>query len=137
MNRFVSSFFTLLLVLAACGVAPLGAQEQAVPQGQTGAPEGEVQSQEEVQQPFQPLIVMPKSSEAGRYQLFEGQYSIAPVKAGDVPERQLFRIDTVTGEVWIGKQVQFTDRKSNRLVQQRYWEPFEQYLTAPAERPRP
>lgn len=130
MNRLLTYSVAALLAFAALATPLFGAEEEAV------APLGVEQAPEELAPPV-PMVVMSKSSEAGRYQLFEGQYSIAPARAGEVPERQLFRIDTVTGEVWIGKQVQFTDKKSNRLVQQRYWEPFEQYLTAAPERPRP
>jgi len=69
--------------------------------------------------------------ELGRYRLFDGQYAASSLSGEQTSERHLFKFDSVTGSVWIGRQVQFVDRKSGRLVQQRYWEPFEQYLTSP------
>lgn len=69
--------------------------------------------------------------ELGRYRLFDGQYAASSLSGEQTSERHLFKLDSVTGSVWIGRQVQFVDRKSGRLVQQRYWEPFEQYLTSP------
>jgi hypothetical protein len=69
--------------------------------------------------------------ETGRYRLFDGQFSASSYKGPDSFERHLFKLDTVSGQVWIGKQVQYVDRKSGRVIQQRYWEPFEQYLEAP------
>jgi opacity protein-like surface antigen len=69
--------------------------------------------------------------EIGRYRLFDGQYSVSSYKGPDSFERHLFKLDTVSGQVWIGKQAQYVDRKTGRVVQQRYWEPFEQYLEAP------
>lgn len=76
----------------------------------------------------------------GRFQIMEGQFSVSTTRGNEQPERQLFRIDTATGEVWIGKQIQYVDKKSGRIVQQRYWEPFEHYLEAvqqPAAPPLP
>lgn len=69
--------------------------------------------------------------ETGRYRLFDGQISTSSYKGQDSFERHLLKLDTVSGQVWIGKQVQYVDRKTGRVVQQRYWEPFEQYLEAP------
>lgn len=74
----------------------------------------------------------------GRYQLFMGEYTTG-LRTGETPERSLFRIDTVTGTVWIGKQIQYLDKKSGKQVFQRYWEPFEQYVTelTPPAPPKP
>ena len=82
-----------------------------------------------------PLIVAPPPapvpvSDVGRYRLFDGQYAASAITGEQTSERHLFKIDSVTGNVWVGRQVQFVDKKSGRLVQQRYWEPFEQYLTS-------
>ncbi len=74
-------------------------------------------------------------SEIGRYRLFDGQFAVTTLKGPDSAERHLFRIDTVTGNVWIGKQIQYVDKKSGRMVQQRYWELFEQYIEGPAIAP--
>jgi len=73
-------------------------------------------------------------SEVGRYRLFDGQLYVASLKGPDAPERHLLKIDTVTGQTWIGKQVQYVDKKG-KVVQQRYWELFEQYLEAPPSVP--
>lgn len=70
------------------------------------------------------------ASEVGRFQLFMGEYSIR-LPNGESLERNIFRLDTVTGDVWIGKQTQYTDKKTGKQVLQRYWEPFEQYVTEP------
>ena len=82
-----------------------------------------------------PLVAVPPPApapviELGRYRLFDGQYAASSLSGEQTSERHLFKLDSVTGSVWIGRQVQFVDRKSGRLVQQRYWEPFEQYLTS-------
>lgn len=81
-------------------------------------------------------IVMP-SSDVGRYQLLEAQFSIGTLSGPEGAERHLLRIDTSTGEVWIGKQTRYQDKKTGRTIQQRHWEPFEQYLEAaqPAVQP--
>jgi len=68
--------------------------------------------------------------DVGRYQLFIGEYNIR-LPNGENLERNLFRIDTLTGDVWIGKQTQYTDKQTGKQVLQRYWEPFEQYVTEP------
>jgi len=73
--------------------------------------------------------------EIGRYQLFEGQFAVISPKEPERAEKHLYRVDTATGKVWIGKQVQYLDKKTGRQVQQRYWEPFEQYLEAPPAAP--
>jgi hypothetical protein len=70
-------------------------------------------------------------SEIGRYRLLDGQLTVTSLKGPDVSERQLLKIDTVTGQVWIGKQIQYVDKKG-KVIQQRYWEQFEQYLEASA-----
>jgi len=75
------------------------------------------------------------TGEIGRYQLFEGQFAVISSKEPERAEKHLYRVDTATGKVWIGKQVQYLDRKTGRQVQQRYWEPFEQYIEAPSAAP--
>ncbi len=86
-----------------------------------------------------PLVAVPPPapapvSEVGRYRLLDGQYAASSLSGEQTTDRHLFKLDSVTGSVWIGRQVQFVDKKSGRLVQQRYWEPFEQYLTTPQPR---
>ncbi|TWJ17994.1 hypothetical protein [Geobacter argillaceus] len=94
------------------------------------APDSSTQSAEAPQVAVPPPAPAPVI-ELGRYRLFDGQYATSAVSGEQTSERHLFKLDSVTGNVWIGRQVQFVDRKSGRLVQQRYWEPFEQYLTTP------
>lgn len=79
--------------------------------------------------PEPPALVQP-ASDVGRYRLFEGQLNVVSLKGPDLPERNLLKIDTVTGHAWIGKQVQYLDKKG-KVIQQRYWEPFELYLESP------
>jgi hypothetical protein len=78
-----------------------------------------------------PAVVQPVS-EVGRYQLFDGELKVTSLKEPDVSERHLLKIDTVTGQTWIGKQMQYIDKKG-KVILQRYWEPFDQYIeSAPA-----
>lgn len=98
-----------------------------------GPPEGSVPPAETTQVPM-PVPAPVPVSDVGRYHLLEAQYIASSASGEQTAERQLFKLDTVTGNVWVGRQVQFVDRKSGRLVQQRYWEPFEQYLTTPQAR---
>jgi hypothetical protein len=80
--------------------------------------------------PVVPAPVVGSSSDIGRFQLFESQFSVGTVKGPENAEKNLLKIDTATGEVWIGKQTQYMDKKTGKLIQQRYWEPFEHYLEA-------
>ena len=93
-----------------------------------------VSAAEDEQQPEE-LLPLPQTiqpvSEVGRYGLFDGQLVVVSLKGPDVVERHLMKIDTVTGQTWIGKQVQYVDRKG-KVVQHRYWEPFEQYIEGAA-----
>lgn len=81
------------------------------------------------------LSSAPPPIEVGRYQLFDGQYAVTSLKGPETAEKHLFKLDSVTGTVWVGKQIQYLDRKSGRVIQQRYWEPFEQYLEGQAAQP--
>lgn len=86
------------------------------------------QDESENEQVSTMLSSAPPPIEIGRYQLFDGQYAVTSLKGPETAEKHLFKLDTVTGAVWVGKQIQYVDRKSGRVIQQRYWEPFEQYL---------
>jgi len=112
-----------LLALFICTASSLVAAEEVAPEG--GTPPAETS-----------LVPIPASAppEIGRYHLLEGQYVASSLSGEQTSERHLFKLDTVTGSVWVGKQVQYVDKKSGRLVQQRYWEPFEQYLTTTQSR---
>ncbi|GAM09624.1 hypothetical protein OR1_01904 [Geobacter sp. OR-1] len=111
--------FLLPSLLALLLSLPLTAAAEEEPNGEEAAPEI-------------PAPVIQPVSEIGRFRLFDGQYAVTSLKGAELPERNLFRIDTVSGIVWVGKQVQYVDRKSGKVIQQRYWEPFEQYLEGQA-----
>ncbi|HSR36847.1 MAG TPA: hypothetical protein VLL73_06655 [Desulfurivibrionaceae bacterium] len=87
--------------------------------------------------PVIPQQAVASPSDIGRYQLFESQFSIGTLKGPENAEKNLLKIDTATGEVWIGKQTQYMDKKTGKLIQQRYWEPFEHYLEAQPFNPPP
>ncbi len=106
-----------LLALFFCA-APSFAAEEPAPEGST--PPAEIS----------PVPAPAPPPEIGRYRLLEGQFAASSLGGEQTSERHLFKLDTVTGSVWIGRQLQFVDKKTGRMVQQRYWEPFEQYLTS-------
>ena len=95
-------------------------------------PFASAQDETDMEQAATILSSAPPPIEVGRYQLFDGQYSVTSLKGPESAEKHLFRLDTVTGTVWIGKQVQYLDKRSGKVIQQRYWEPFEQYLEGQA-----
>lgn len=60
----------------------------------------------------------------GRYMLFQGEYEQLDLADGKIQRvNDLFKIDTITGKVW--RAVSVTVRVNNKVVQRRYWEPFE------------
>jgi len=73
--------------------------------------------------------------EVGRYQLFMGEYSSMTIKGGEQREKALFKIDTKTGDVWIGRQSQtrYIQGESEGVVQVRTWYEFEQEMKIPKE----
>ena len=79
----------------------------------------------------EPQSELQPASGTGRFLLYDAQLPVTGLKGPEAAERHLLKIDTVTGQTWIGKQVQYLDKKG-KVVLQRYWEPFEQYLEAPA-----
>lgn len=99
------------------------------------APFSFAQDENDTDQASTILSSAPPPIEVGRYQLFDGQYAVTSIKGPETAEKHLFKLDTVTGAVWIGKQIQYVDRKSGRVIQQRYWEPFEQYLEGQPAQP--
>jgi len=66
------------------------------------------------------------AGETGRYQLFQGEHQVF-IKGEEFLSKALYKIDTVSGEVWIGEQEQFVDEKGESK-QRRAWRPFEQEL---------
>ena len=115
-----------LLALSLSVAMPVSAADDAAPQ--EAAPVTTEESPSVIAPPPAPVPL--PVSDVGRYRLFDGQYAASAITGEQTSERHLFKIDSVTGSVWVGRQVQFVDKKSGRLVQQRYWEPFEQYLTS-------
>lgn len=71
------------------------------------------------------LLAIPASyaAETGRYQLFQGEYKFVNIKGEEVWSKALLKIDTVTGEVWIGDQWQLMDQ-NGKTKQKRAWRPF-------------
>jgi len=60
----------------------------------------------------------------GRYMLFQGEYEQVDLAEGKMQRvNDLFKIDTITGKVW--RAVSVTVRVNSKVVQRRYWEPFE------------
>jgi hypothetical protein len=72
---------------------------------------------------------------AGRYQLFQGEYKFVNLKGEEVWSKALLKIDTMTGEVWIGDQWQLIDNKGKE-TQKRAWRPFEEeiYISGPSKK---
>lgn len=68
----------------------------------------------------------------GRYQLFQGEYYFINLRGEGRWSKALFRIDTTTGQVWIGEQIQSVD-ETGRAVQRRFWQAFEQEIEIPPE----
>ena len=75
------------------------------------------------------------AEETGRYQLFQGEYQFVNLKGEQFWSKGLFKIDTVTGEVWIGDQWQWIDNKG-KATQKRDWRPFEEEIdiSGPSEK---
>jgi len=66
------------------------------------------------------------AEDVGRYQLFQGEYPFTNLKGEQYWEKALFKIDTVTGEVWMGSVVQVMDmKKVNSGWQIGQWNKFE------------
>jgi hypothetical protein len=68
-------------------------------------------------------VPSPATLPAGRYALFQGDYQFINFRGQEFRQRALLKIDTVTGDVWIGEQMQ-VPQKDGRVVQTRSWRPF-------------
>jgi hypothetical protein len=55
--------------------------------------------------------------------LFQGDYQFVNFRGQEFRQRALLKIDTATGEVWIGEQMQ-VPQKDGRVIQTRSWRPF-------------
>jgi len=65
------------------------------------------------------------AKQIGRYQLFQGEYKFVNDKGQEFWEKALFKIDTATGQVWIGEQNTYKDRDDpTMMVQTRGWVDF-------------
>jgi len=72
-----------------------------------------------------------KINRVGRYQLFQGEYSFINIKGEQHWSRSLFKIDTVTGKMFICDQYQIDGKyedKEGYLIQRRTCKPFEEEL---------
>lgn len=75
---------------------------------------------------------------AGRYQLFQGNYEFVNIKGEAHWTRALFKLDTVTGEIFVceGRQLdgkRLTPPQTGKMVQRHYCTPFENELVLPSE----
>ena len=73
---------------------------------------------------------------AGRYQLFQGNYEFVNIKGEVYWNRALFKIDTVTGALFVceGKQVDgkyLSSPQPGKMVQRHYCKPFEEETAIP------
>jgi hypothetical protein len=80
----------------------------------------------------------PPSGPAGRYQLFQGNYEFVNLKGEAHWTRALFKLDTVTGEIFIceGRQIEgrdLTPPQPGKMVQRHYCAAFEKELVVPSE----
>ena len=67
-------------------------------------------------------------SDSGRYQLFMGEFPFTNLDGELYWNKALFRIDTVSGKVWIAESLQFIDPRDGKAVQRRRWVEFEEQI---------
>ena len=67
-------------------------------------------------------------SDAGRYQLFMGEFPFTNLDGELYWNKALFRIDTISGKVWIAESLQFIDPRDGKAVQRRRWVEFEEQI---------
>jgi hypothetical protein len=67
-------------------------------------------------------------ADSGRYQLFMGEFPFTNLDGELYWNKALFRIDTVTGKVWIAESLQFIDPRDGKAVQRRRWVEFEEQI---------
>jgi hypothetical protein len=68
------------------------------------------------------------ASESGRYQLFMGEFPFTNLDGELYWNKALFRIDTISGKVWIAESLQFIDPRDGKAVQRRRWVEFEEQI---------
>src|SRR5262245_31412576 len=74
-----------------------------------------------------PTAALPMS-ESGRYQLFMGEFPFTNLDGELYWNKALFRIDTISGKVWIAESLQFIDPRDGKAVQRRRWVEFEEQI---------
>ena len=99
MRTFMKTSFVFLAVIILAGLSASGPAYAQVPPG-----------------------------EPGTYQLFQGAYPFINLKGELSWEKALFRINTATGEVWIGHSTQWVDPSIEKAKHFRGWEKFEHDL---------
>lgn len=75
---------------------------------------------------------------SGRFQLFQGEYQFINLKGEARWSRALFKLDTVTGDIFICEQHQIDGRhlrpaQVGKMVQRRSCHPFDEELVVPIE----
>ncbi len=68
-----------------------------------------------------------KESEVGRFSLFQGRYKITNVKGEAQWVEELFKIDTMTGKIYICSGSQ-TEERFQIIIQSTECKPFEQTI---------
>jgi hypothetical protein len=67
-------------------------------------------------------------ADSGRYQLFMGEFPFTNLDGELYWNKALFRIDTISGKVWIAESLQFIDPRDGKAVQRRRWVEFEEQI---------
>jgi hypothetical protein len=62
----------------------------------------------------------------GRYQLFQGEYKFVNIKGEEHNIRELFKIDTVTGKLYVCDGWQLPGKKAGEIIQRKECRPFEE-----------
>jgi hypothetical protein len=70
----------------------------------------------------------PQVVDSGRYQLFMGEFPFTNLDGELYWNKALFRIDTISGKVWIAESLQFIDPRDGKAVQRRRWVEFEEQI---------
>ena len=85
-----------------------------------------------------PSICFAQAKEqAGRWQLFQGEYKFVNIKGEVYWSRALFKLDTTTGKLYECKGWQYDGEsygKKGNIIQKHWCEPFDGELTIPMEK---
>jgi hypothetical protein len=77
------------------------------------------------------------AAEAGRYQLFQGEYRFVNLRGEEHWIKALFKIDTATGKLFICEGVQLQEKNIQRngeAYQRQYCAPFEEDIQIPVNK---